>query len=758
MTLPLPRYTHRFSALAAFCMALPCLAQTTLDAPPAPPAPPPRPAEPGKDPALVLPGVEVQGQRSATEERRNSSAAKIVIDRAAIEQYGDSTIGEVLRRMPGVTQGGRPGRGGDIRMRGMGGGFTQILIDGERIGPGFSPEQITPEQVERIEIIRAPTAETGTRAIAGTINIILREPLRKLSNDIRAGLTDERGFLSGNMSWNHNNTFGNNGTYTFTTSVNNTNQLTDTRSDINYTDLATGLPVLAQEGFTQSQEDRSNIVIGARAQWRLGAGEGFGIAPFLVSNRGDTGSQTTLSQSLGVDPIPYVNRNVQSDNAFTLARLNANWMKRFSDTTRFELRSSIARSWQDSLSITRQDGGAETLLQTTRTDAAETSGNLNAKWIHTVDGKHTVTAGLEYEQSNRQEDSNTELNALSGAAPGIQNLPTTLDVTTRRAATYVQDDWELAPAWSANIGLRWEGLQTRSDDVSGQTLRNNSSVWSPLGHVVWRFDPASRDQIRLSLTQSYRAPTTQQLVARPTYNTKNPLPGSNEAATADRAGNVALKPETARGIDLAYEKYLKSGGILSANLFVRKINDLIRNVTTLETVTWAPVPRFVSRPQNLDSALTKGIEFDAKFQLPELIEGAAALNIRFNLSLYDSSVNGVPGPNNTIDQQPRATGNLGADYRLRGSPWSIGGNLAYTPAYDTQLTEFESQTPGSKRVLEAYALYSINSNARLRVALANIAPRDSISSSTIVEAGQSQTTQSIGRTDLSASVRLELKL
>jgi iron complex outermembrane receptor protein len=43
----------------------------------------------------------------------------------------------------------------------MGGGFTQILIDGQRIPPGFSIEQLSPDQVERIEIYRAPTAETG---------------------------------------------------------------------------------------------------------------------------------------------------------------------------------------------------------------------------------------------------------------------------------------------------------------------------------------------------------------------------------------------------------------------------------------------------------------------------------------------------------------------------------------------------------------------------------------------------------------------
>ena len=77
----------------------------------------------------------------------------------------------MLKRLPSVTIGGRPGRGGQIRMRGMGNGYTQILIDGDRIPRGFAIDQISPDQIERIEILRAPTAETGARAIAGTINI-----------------------------------------------------------------------------------------------------------------------------------------------------------------------------------------------------------------------------------------------------------------------------------------------------------------------------------------------------------------------------------------------------------------------------------------------------------------------------------------------------------------------------------------------------------------------------------------------------------
>ena len=103
------------------------------------------PARAASAAAQSLPEVQIQSRRaSPVEERRSSTASKIVVGRDEIEQYGDSTLGEVLRRLPGVTLGGRPGRGGEVRMRGMGSGYTQILLDGQRPPPGFSIDQLSP--------------------------------------------------------------------------------------------------------------------------------------------------------------------------------------------------------------------------------------------------------------------------------------------------------------------------------------------------------------------------------------------------------------------------------------------------------------------------------------------------------------------------------------------------------------------------------------------------------------------------------------
>ena len=189
------------AGVAAALVALAARAQSGPSAEPPAPAPATPPAAPGPAaPAGTTPATEqlapvnITGSRpDDVQERRQSTAAKIVIGREEIDRFGDSTLGDVLKRLPGVTIQGRPGRGGAIRLRGLGSGYTQILLDGERVPPGFSLDSLTPDQIERIEILRAPTAETGARAIAGTINIITREGYSKRVNDLRLNAAYENG-------------------------------------------------------------------------------------------------------------------------------------------------------------------------------------------------------------------------------------------------------------------------------------------------------------------------------------------------------------------------------------------------------------------------------------------------------------------------------------------------------------------------------------------------------------------------------------
>src|SRR5258706_10983902 len=93
---------------------------------PAPPQRPPTQQQPAKEEAQKLEKIEVQGDSLA--ERGESTASKIIVNHEEINKYGDTNVMDVLKRLPGITVDSGPGgRGGAIRMRGLGAGDTQIL-------------------------------------------------------------------------------------------------------------------------------------------------------------------------------------------------------------------------------------------------------------------------------------------------------------------------------------------------------------------------------------------------------------------------------------------------------------------------------------------------------------------------------------------------------------------------------------------------------------------------------------------------------
>ena len=108
-------------------------------------------------------------------------------------------------------------------------------------------------------------------------------------------------------------------------------------------------------------------------------------------------------------------------------------------------------------------------------------------------------------------------------------------------------------------------------------------------------------------------------MARPSINASYPVSGPNAELAPDRVGNPALKPELATGLDIAFEHYLANGGLWSVGLFHRQLKDVVRTITTLQTVSWASVPRWVAQPLNFSSATTSGVELEVKGRAADLL-------------------------------------------------------------------------------------------------------------------------------------------
>ena len=740
---------------------------TPVPAPSPSPAPAPSPATPPRpvpaDPKTEqLDTVNITGSRpDDVQERRQSTAAKIIIGREEIDRFGDSTLGDVLKRLPGVTIQGRPGRGGAIRMRGLGNGYTQILLDGERVPPGFSLDSISPDQIERIEILRAPTAETGARAIAGTINIITREGYSKRVNDLRLSASFENGNVGPGISWTRNIAEGawtvnyTLSAYHFERDSSSTTTTVDTLGD--------GTVTLAQSDATRVPVRGVGIHGNGRVQWRSTDGaDTVTLMPIAYYNHGSFGRHSVLTQSVGATPVPYDTADTDGHYASSLLRLNGQWNRRLSGTGRLEWRAGVGQSRTPSDSLrTEVTDGAESRTLANDFEARDTSVSSSVKWIESFFAGHSLVSGAEVESNRRNEQSVSLQNGVPILTDEFGNSVT---ASALRFAAYVQDEWDLSPNWSAHAGLRWESITTRGAVSEGEPdLKNRSSVWTPLLHAVWKPDPKGRDQVRFSLTRSYRAPPLQSLIAKPGINTRYPIPGPNTPTQPDRAGNPDLKPELATGIDIAVERYLPGSGIVSANVFRRNITNYMRAVTSLETVSYASSPRYVLRQQNIGDAVTQGLELEAKFRVSDLWEEAPRIDVRANASFFHSKVKAVPGPDNRLDQQPDYTANFGLDYRFRGVPLMLGGNLNWTPGYTTRLSETQTATIGRKLVADVYGLWTFSPTVALRVTASNLAAADYIVGGTVDGTSLSnvafrETSQTTSPTYLNVQARLELKI
>jgi iron complex outermembrane receptor protein len=177
-------------------------------------------------------------------------------------------------------------------MRGLGGGYTQILLDGERVPPGFSIDSLTPEQVEKIEIMRAPTAETGARAIAGTINIVLREGQKANPDDLKITRSQENGEGSTMLSWVHNlKTQPLSGTVTLS--------LMDQYRPDESTSVITSEPGVDRIRFNESVGHRKGLHANARLQWRGEQGRTLTLTPFVVYSDYTSPGQVQIRETEG---------------------------------------------------------------------------------------------------------------------------------------------------------------------------------------------------------------------------------------------------------------------------------------------------------------------------------------------------------------------------------------------------------------------------------------------------------------------------
>jgi outer membrane receptor protein involved in Fe transport len=611
--------------------------------------------------------------------RNRSDEAEPVLsyDSEFFQRFEPLTAGDALKRVPSVTFLSDVIESDGARLRGLPPGYTQILINGERV-PGnnddrsFFMDRIPAELIDRVEIVRSSSARRTGDAVAGTINIQLRNGYELDGGYVRAGglyyddkeLEPSFGAVYGgavgpgrllvgvNVQGRHN---------------------PKKKSSLRYGDSPENNPDFATDDF-DNREDQSDVRDGkdysANASYEIdGETTDFRVSGFYVrTDRTETErSFEYVDATANTGPLPTgalssdnsnIN-NIDQENYSIDAKVSHRWS--LGETT---LRVGFARfddkQREGENQIEFNDEGDDPAFEQAFTNTDVTDKEFTAKLDHEFElgnDIQLVVGGLYQNKKRRQSifeaEDDAEFPGLEGTYDQFVDNPDDLftpfdadafeaaDGGVNRIKERRLDGFALLQGKSG--GLTWEAgvrYETTKLDVTDFTEASDVPTQSNkyeklLPSASIKFDLTSRDRITASVARTNR---------RPDFNFISPALLEEEVADNDLQGNPQLDPETAWGVDLGYERRIGSRGIVGINAFYRDVKNLIELTNTgLPGSEDDPDGdrTFIYTPLNVGDGKVWGIEFDLSTDLGFL--GLPNTGIFGNASWLDSEITDFAG-------------------------------------------------------------------------------------------------------------------
>ncbi len=169
-------------------------------------------------------------------------------------------------------------------------------------------------------------------------------------------------------------------------------------------------------------------------------------------------------------------------------------------------------------------------------------------------------------------------------------------------------------------------------------------------------------------------------IGRPNYEQLAPTVIVNVSDNEVEMGNPNLAPLMSTNYDIAAEYYIGRGGIVSAAAFYKKITNPVYSTTIVQSGTFAGrdlVDAQVTTPLNADSAVVKGIELNAQFELEFLPSPLDGFTIGGSMTFVDSEAKGIPG--RPDERLPLASqSDRVASAYLSYEKYGLSARLAYT--------------------------------------------------------------------------------
>ena len=692
-------------------------------------------AEPVSQPELSE--IEVLAKRVNARNRVDEAAPVLSYDEEYFQRFEPLSVGDMMKRVPGVSFQSDIGEYAEPSLRGIGSEYTQILINGRRVTGGTNDntvvvDRIPAEMVERVEIVRSPSADIDSQGVGGTLNIILKEGAELTGGIYRIGAyyndgeTNPSAFLS----------FGDsNEGFSWGTSINYQERFN--RKAANEVERALdgeGGPEPAFAAVVEDPDERESTDISWTAEVRNelgGGGEWFASAFYMDTDRAETEIgrefaaedddgefESEAEQANQLDAFRETNYGVMTGYEQPFGDGHAWEIELQYDETEFE---AVETNWVDDLDFDFDASGisdadsllafleqpdqdiialfaavphqAEDLRDPEFLDGRENTDADDSELVlkTAVDlelGGSRLKLGLE--GYDRQRDFSfrvfeNEDGVLVEDDAGLSLF----DAKDQRANGYLKWTMDFSDATTLELGARGEftslditstvsdALAEAADELStigilidGNQIESTEDMFefNPSAHFRW--DATDRAQLRLSLARTVRRPSFDQL--NPTL-----LIDDEESIL----GNPTLDQETALGADAGVDFTLAGqDAILGVNAFYRDISDKIELDGVPDGVNEI-FQEFVDEDieatvwvNNPNDGRIWGVELDLSTPLSFISE---SFHVFANYTWIDSEIRDA-NANFPVDRpfslQPDYIYNLGFDHLIEGIGFTWGAS------------------------------------------------------------------------------------
>lgn len=685
--------------------------------------------------------------------RNHSDAAEpvLVYDEEYFRRFEPLTAGDALKRVPSVTFLSDVLESDGARLRGLDPGYTQILINGDRI-PGsnadrsFFLDRIPAELVKQVEIVRSNSARRTGDAVAGTLNIVLRDALSMDGGYIRGGaLIFDDGEVKPSGGFYYGGAFGP-GRLLAGINVQQRYNPKQKRS-LRYGDSPENNPDFAADDF-DNREDQTDVRDGTDYAGNLSWVYDDGDNKFEISGNYVRTEREQIERSFEYNDVAATtgpvrlnaNGNLLTDNFNPLDitqesfAVTSKFIKEW-DLGKTSIRIGFARfddrqdEFEHEIDFDRSTPRftGDMLNQRIRDDELSAQLEQTFKLGEDLD----LAVGIFGQNKDRDTDIaeirnrfNVPRASLAGYsqftnAPQDFAIAFPATVATPGGLNTIEEDrrdvYALIEGKSGPVkyeaGVRWENTTVNINDRTVAAAQAQSRV---------KYDfllPSA--SIKVDVGQGRITLSAARTVRRPRFDFISPALLEAELGDNDLLGNPNLVPETAWGGDLGYEHKLGRTGVVGVNVFYRKINNLTETVNTQVEGSEGP-GTFVYQPRNVGDGEVWGIEFDLSADLGFI--GLPDTGIFGNLGLIDSSINDAFGSrrfngqskyvyNFGLIQNVKSVGaSFGATYRKQGSAFDRNVGEEVTTTYGADLEVFVEKRFGNSFTLRAVASNLLDSS------------------------------------------------